>query len=159
MIKKKYKDIQYGEPNSFFVLKTFMGTPLMLKAWAVFWNITQYWWTFGTHKFTQNIHCIFSPFSTRWISWTLWSWTCSTRTRRWPSSWQTLSLGTPWMGTPWSAWMGTYRMISLKHWGWDNIATISQTTFSNSFSWKKMYEFYQRFHLSFFLTIFRHWFS
>ena len=34
---------------------------------------------------------------------------------------------------------------SLTHWGRDIIATISQTTFSNAFSWKEMYEFCLRF--------------
>ena len=52
-------------------------------------------------------------------------------------------------------------MIKLTHWGWDKIA-ISQTTFSNAFSWMKMYEFCLRFHWSLFLrfelTIFQHWF-
>ena len=39
---------------------------------------------------------------------------------------------------------------------------ISQTTFSNAFSWMKMYEFRLRFHWTLFLrfesTIFQHWF-
>ena len=42
------------------------------------------------------------------------------------------------------------------------IAAISQTTFSNAFSWVKMYEFRLGFHWSVFLrlelTIFQHWF-
>ena len=50
---------------------------------------------------------------------------------------------------------------SLSHWGRDKIAAISQTTFWNSFSWMKMYEFHSRFHWSLFLrfelTIFQHW--
>ena len=32
------------------------------------------------------------------------------------------------------------------HWGWDTIAAISQITFSNTFSWLKMYKFWSRFH-------------
>ena len=47
-------------------------------------------------------------------------------------------------------------------WGRDNMAAISQTTFSNAFSWKKTDEFRLRFDGSLFLrvqsTIFRHWF-
>ena len=43
------------------------------------------------------------------------------------------------------------------------MATISQTTFSNRFSWVKMYEFRLTFHWSLFqgvqLTIFQHWFQ
>ena len=51
---------------------------------------------------------------------------------------------------------------SLTHWGRDKMAAISQTTFSNEFSWMKMYEFRLTFHWSWFLgvqsTIFEHWF-
>ena len=51
--------------------------------------------------------------------------------------------------------------IMLTHWGRDKMDAISQTTFSNAFSWTKMYEFRLRFHwnlvLRFELTIFKHW--
>ena len=50
----------------------------------------------------------------------------------------------------------------LTHWGRNKMADIFQTTFSNAFSWMKMYEFRLRFHwnlfLRFELTIFQHWF-
>ena len=50
----------------------------------------------------------------------------------------------------------------LTHWGWDKMATIFQTAFSNAFSWMKMNEFRLGFHWSLFLrfelTIFHHWF-
>ena len=52
----------------------------------------------------------------------------------------------------------------LFHWHWDRdkMATISQTTLSNAFSWMKMLEFQLKFHWSLFLrvqlTIFQHWF-
>ena len=50
----------------------------------------------------------------------------------------------------------------LTHWGRDKMAAIFQTTFSNGFSWMKMYEFRLTFHWSLFprvqLTIFQHWF-
>ena len=50
----------------------------------------------------------------------------------------------------------------LTHWGRDKMAAIFQTTFSNAFSWMKMYEFRLRFHWSLFLrfqlTISQHWF-
>ena len=50
----------------------------------------------------------------------------------------------------------------LTHWGRDKMDAISQTPFSNVFSWIKMYEFRLRFHWSLFprvqLTIFQHWF-
>ena len=48
------------------------------------------------------------------------------------------------------------------HWGRDKMAAIFQMTFSNRFSWMKMYEFRLIFHGSLFprvkLTIFQHWF-
>ena len=48
------------------------------------------------------------------------------------------------------------------HWGWDKMPAVSQTAFSNAFSWMKMYEFRLRFHwclfLMFQLTLFQHWF-
>ena len=51
---------------------------------------------------------------------------------------------------------------SLTHWGRDEIDAILQTTFSNAFSWMKMFEFRLNFHWSLFLraqlTIFQHWF-
>ena len=50
----------------------------------------------------------------------------------------------------------------LTHWGRDKMAAIFQTTFSNAFSWMKMFKFLLRFHWSLFpsvqLTIFQHWF-
>ena len=39
----------------------------------------------------------------------------------------------------------------LTHWGRDKMAAIFQTTFSNAFSWMKMYEFRLKFHWSFVL--------
>ena len=55
-----------------------------------------------------------------------------------------------------------YCLYSLTHWGWDKMAAIFQTTFSNAFSWRKIYELWLRFHWSLFLrvqlTIFKHWF-
>ena len=54
-----------------------------------------------------------------------------------------------------------WQMFELTLWGPDKIAAISQTTFSNAFSWMKMYEFRLRFHYTLFLrfqlTIFQHW--
>ena len=51
---------------------------------------------------------------------------------------------------------------SLTHWDGDKMAAISQTMFSNAFSWMKNCEFCLRFHWSLFLrvqlTIFHHWF-
>ena len=51
---------------------------------------------------------------------------------------------------------------SLTHWGRKRMAAISQRTFSNAFSWMKIYEFQSKFHWSLFsrvqLTIFQHWF-
>ena len=41
-------------------------------------------------------------------------------------------------------------MMMLAHWGRDKMDAISQTTFSNAFSWMKMHEFRLTFHLSLF---------
>ena len=50
----------------------------------------------------------------------------------------------------------------LTQWGWDKMVIISQTSFSNAFSWMKMCEFLFKFHRRLFLmlqwTIFQHWF-
>ena len=58
-----------------------------------------------------------------------------------------------WAGNAWS---------HLIYWGWEQMAAIFQMTFSNGFSWMKMYECWLKFHLSLFLrvhiTIFQHWF-
>ena len=52
--------------------------------------------------------------------------------------------------------------VIVTHWGRNKMAAIFQTTFSNAFSWMKMYTFRFRFHWSMFpwvqLTIFQHWF-
>ena len=54
------------------------------------------------------------------------------------------------------------KILFLTHWGRDKMAAISQTTFSNAFSWMKMYIFRLKFHWSLCprvqLTIFQHWF-
>ena len=60
--------------------------------------------------------------------------------------------------------MGLYekKPHCLTHWGRDKMVAIFQTTFSNGFSWMKMYEFRLTLHWSLFLgvqlTIFQHWF-
>ena len=50
----------------------------------------------------------------------------------------------------------------LTHWGRGKMDAISQTTFSNEFSWMKMYEYRLKFHWNLFLrvqlTVFQHWF-
>ena len=51
---------------------------------------------------------------------------------------------------------------TITHWGRDKIAAILKSTFWNTFSWMKIYEFWLVFHWSLFprvqLTIFQHWF-
>ena len=63
-------------------------------------------------------------------------------------------------------WLSVHQSVSyhlLTHWGRDKMAVVFQTTFSNAFSWMKMYEFPLRFHWSLFLrfelTIFQQWFG
>ena len=46
-----------------------------------------------------------------------------------------------------------FMLIWLTHWGRDKMAAIFQTTFSNGFSWIKMYEFGLTFHWSLFLGV------
>ena len=50
----------------------------------------------------------------------------------------------------------------LIHWSRDKMAAIFQTTFSNAFSWMKMYKFRLRYHWTLFsrvqLAIYQHWF-
>ena len=50
----------------------------------------------------------------------------------------------------------------LTHWGRDKMAAVFQPTYSNGFSWMKLYEFRLKFHWNLFLgvqlTIFQHWF-
>ena len=61
-------------------------------------------------------------------------------------------------GLPWCL----AELQKLTHWGRDKMATISQTTHSNAFSWIKMLEIRSIFHWSLFLrvesTILHHWF-
>ena len=45
------------------------------------------------------------------------------------------------------------RDIRLTHWGRDKMDAISQTTFSSTFSWMKMFEFRLKFHWSLFLWV------
>ena len=58
--------------------------------------------------------------------------------------------------------LGNNPQSTLTHWGRDKMAAIFQTTFSNGFSWMKMFEFRFKFHWSLFLRvqsiIFQHWF-
>ena len=56
---------------------------------------------------------------------------------------------------------GTLEKRKLTHWGRDKLDAISQTTFSNAFSWMKLFEYQLKFHWSLFLraqlTIPQHW--
>ena len=74
----------------------------------------------------------------------------------WTSCWTNNRVETPW------PLRDVTVMLALKYWGRDKMAAIFQTTFSNGFSWMKMYGFRLTFHWSLFLgvqfTIFQHWF-
>ena len=52
----------------------------------------------------------------------------------------------------WNMWLKLLSFILsiLTHWGRDKMAAIFQTTFSNAFSWMKMFKFRLRFHWSLF---------
>ena len=60
----------------------------------------------------------------------------------------------------WDSQWGDKKILT--HSGRDKMAAIFQTTFSNAFSWMKMYQFRSKFHWSLFrrvrLTICQHWF-
>ena len=67
------------------------------------------------------------------------------------------------ISTPGLTYFKVYQVHDmLTHWGRDKMTTISQTTISNVFTWKKMVIFVSRFHWNLFprdkLTIFLHWF-
>ena len=51
-----------------------------------------------------------------------------------------------------AAWWKIFK-VQLTHWGWDKMAAIFQTTFSNAFFWMKMVEFWLKFHWSLFLRV------
>ena len=60
----------------------------------------------------------------------------------------------------WSLWNVTGILASVPiskwystHWGWDKMAAISQTTFSNASPWMKMDEFRLKFYWSIFLRV------
>ena len=53
----------------------------------------------------------------------------------------------------WWYWDYYPAALSLTHWGRDKMAAIFQMTFSNGFSWMKMYEFRFTFHWSLFLGV------
>ena len=59
-------------------------------------------------------------------------------------------------------WYSSNGNAYLTHWGREKMDAISQTTFSNAFSWMKMLEYRLKFHWSLFLrvqlTISQHWF-
>ena len=48
---------------------------------------------------------------------------------------------------------GTLTLVYLTHWGRDKMDAISQTTFSNAFSWMKMFQYRLKFHWSLFLRV------
>ena len=82
-----------------------------------------------------------------------------------PNTWERPSLY--WDG-PLAPEAGPCFNIKTSAWKWlthdlNKMVTILQTTFSNAFSWMKMYEFRLRFHWSLLLrvqlTIFQHWFG
>ena len=95
---------------------------------------------------------------------------------RWGTWWVNIVLPQPtrWQGESdeskhWQVWKNaiSFHILMwsskwLTHWGRDKMAAIFQTTFSNTFSWMKIYEFRLRFHKILFLrlqlTIFQHCF-
>ena len=68
--------------------------------------------------------------------------------RQYPSSPEGWGVKRIWMDGWMDGWMDPCK---LTHWGRDQIDALSQTTFSNAFSWMKMNEFRLGFHWSLFL--------
>ena len=76
--------------------------------------------------------------------------------------------GLMWYIHPFTSWLlhrhwdKQLPQLQWTHWGWFQMAAISQKTFSHAFSWMKMYEFQLTFHWCLFLMvelmIFWHWF-
>ena len=82
-----------------------------------------------------------------------------------PMNWVVIDLGNglPYVSCQGFTWTNTYSLsMTLTHWGREKMAAIFQTTFSNAFSWMKIYEFRLNFHRSLVLrvqlTTFQHWF-
>ena len=124
------------------------------------------------------VHVFSQQYSTMAVSWAInhryiTKWYIS-----YSSEYHTLEIGPIWhcRSTYWTIWDHTDIMSRLPdcppsqvsllspltHWGRDKMAAVFQTTFSNAFSWMKMYEFRLRFHWNLFLRfkfkIFQHWF-
>ena len=71
-----------------------------------------------------------------------------------------------WIALPFGSWLRLtariWNNLRWTHLPLDQMAAVSQTIFSNAFSWMKMYEFRLKFHRQLFLwvqlIIFQHWF-
>ena len=104
--------------------------------------------------FVKSIRCMYAAFV---VTITLWLFTliyliCTafTKHQRLPPLWHTwlaYSFGVSLDSTQYRPW------TALTHWGRDKMAAISQTTFSNAFSWMNTYEFRIRFHWILFLMV------
>ena len=61
-----------------------------------------------------------------------------------------------------AAWSQLKIRVTLTHWDWNKMVAISQTIFSDPFSWMKSFVFWLKFHWNLFrrtqLTITKHWF-
>ena len=73
-----------------------------------------------------------------------------------------IHIGNQWIHITKDQGCGEFVFLLLTHWGRDKMDAMSQTIFSNAFSWMKMLQLRLKFHWSLFprdqLTIFHHWF-
>ena len=108
-------------------------------------------WTFFQHALTLNVRGPSYLDLTRSIRWLLMPWLLMSPGHQQPWYWLCRISRS---GLTWGR--------ILTHWGRDKLDAISQTTFSNVFSWMKMFEFRLEFHWSMFpsdwITIIQHWF-
>ena len=103
------------------------------------------------------------------IPWYVSSWYCFIIIPEYDGNKQNMMM--PWLGNAFHMTgpllgilpVTSFCSLLLTHWGWDKMAVIFQTTFSDAFSWMKIYELWLIFHWALFLrvqlTIFQHWFG
>ena len=115
------------------------------------WAMRTVFWTFFQHALTLNVRGPSFLDLTRSIRWLLMPWLLMSPGHQQPWYWLCRISRS---GLTWGR--------ILTHWGRDKLDAISQTTFSNVFSWMKMFEFRLEFHWSMFpsdwITIIQHWF-
>ena len=126
-------------------LRTFQGI-CCLESWS--WSVIKKWWYSDMHVciFIEQYHIDLATQNRDMLEWFIYKPTILSYLYIIPL-YETLSLSNQ----------------MLTHWGRDKMDAISQMTFSNAFSWMKMFEFRLKFHWSLSprvqLTVFQQWFG